>query len=139
MDTGPLVALVNPNDSHHTACRSWFDALPSRRDLLIPAPVLAEICYLVNRFGGPASEAAFLDDLADGVYGSVIGVSPEDIRRMAQLVRQYASLPLGGTDACVAALAERVRASEIATVDRRHFAVVRPRHAEAFELVPAKL
>lgn len=56
VDTGPLVALVNPSDTHHTACRTWFDALPTRRDLLIPAPVLAEVCYLIDRFGGPRAD-----------------------------------------------------------------------------------
>jgi uncharacterized protein len=51
VDTGPPVALANPTDRHHVACRAWFDALSSRRDLLIPAPVLAEACYLLERFG----------------------------------------------------------------------------------------
>jgi predicted nucleic acid-binding protein len=139
VDTGPLVALANPGDAHHTAVRAWFDALTSRRDLLIPAPVLAEVCYLVERFGGPLAEAAFLEDVAVGAYGTVTGLMPEDIHRMAVLVRQYASLPLGGTDACVVAVAERVRTVKVATVDRRHFTVVRPAHAVAFELYPAKL
>lgn len=66
VDTGPLVALANPGDRHHTAVRAWFDGLTSRRDLLIPAPVLAEACYLVERFGGPFAEAAFLEDVAVG-------------------------------------------------------------------------
>lgn len=136
VDTGPLVALASPNDTHHTACRTWFDAVPARRDLLIPAPVIAEACYLVERFGGPEVEAVFLDDLAAGAFGTVTGPMPEDISRMAQLVRRYASLPLGGTDACVVAVAERVKAHQVATVDRRHFAVVRPHHVDAFELLP---
>jgi predicted nucleic acid-binding protein len=139
VDTGPLVALASPDDRHHAAVRAWFDGLTSRRDLLIPAPVLAEVCYLVERFGGPQAEAAFLDDVAEGAYGTVTGLMPEDIRRMAALVRQYASLPLGGTDACVVAVAERVRTAQVATVDLRHFTVVRPAHVPAFELLPAKL
>jgi uncharacterized protein len=81
----------------------------------------------------------FLADLADGAYGTVTGLAPEDIRRMSQLVSQYASLPPGGTDACVVAVAERVHTVRVATVDRRHFSVVRPAHAPAFELSPAKL
>jgi uncharacterized protein len=50
---------------------------------------------------------------------------------MATLVRQYADLPLGGTDSTVVAIAERPGATKIATVDRRHFTIVRPRHARA--------
>ncbi len=52
------------------------------------------------------------------------------------LVSTYAELRLGGTDASVVALAERHGAVRIATLNRRHFAVVRPRHADAFELLP---
>jgi predicted nucleic acid-binding protein len=39
-------------------------------------------------------------------------------------------------DASVVAAAERLAVTELATVDRRHFGVVRPRHAEAFVLLP---
>jgi uncharacterized protein len=55
---------------------------------------------------------------------------------MAALVRQYGDLPLGGTDAAVIATAEHIGVTEIATVDRRHFTVVRPRHTSAFTLLP---
>ncbi len=78
----------------------------------------------------------FLDDLAVGAYGTVTGLMPEDIQRMADLVRQYADLPLGGTDASVIAVAERIRTRRVATLDRRHFTVVRPAGGGAFELFP---
>ena len=44
--------------------------------------------------------------------------------------------PLGGTDASVVALAERLGAEAVVTLDRRHFGAVRPRHRKAFELLP---
>ena len=59
-----------------------------------------------------------------------------DLARMAELVRQYDDLPLGTTDASVIAIAERLGISEIATLDRRHFTAVRPRHVEALTLLP---
>jgi uncharacterized protein len=55
---------------------------------------------------------------------------------MAELVEEYAALELGGTDASVIALAERLDASMIITLDRRHFAAVAPRRRESFELIP---
>ncbi len=55
---------------------------------------------------------------------------------MADLVDRYADFPLGGVDASVIALAERLGVTEIATLDRRHFGVVRPKHVEAFTLLP---
>jgi predicted nucleic acid-binding protein len=137
VDTGPLVALAYRNDAHHAECRSWFEALPSRRDLLVPATVVAEACYLVERYSGSEAEAEFITDLANGAYGTVTALLVEDMHRMAELVRRYANLPLGGTDASVVAIAERVEARVVATIDRRHFTVVRPRHITAFELRPA--
>ncbi len=56
--------------------------------------------------------------------------------RMAELVEQYVDFPLEGTDASVIALAERLNASTIVTLDRHHFAAVAPRHREAFVLLP---
>lgn len=61
---------------------------------------------------------------------------------MEHLVRQYADFGktgLGGADASVVALAEPLSISEITTVDRRHFSVVRPRDLDAFTLLPEGL
>ncbi|MGI8815615.1 MAG: hypothetical protein ACR2G2_10185 [Pseudonocardia sp.] len=48
----------------------------------------------------------------------------------------YADLPLGTTGATVVALAERLGVTEIATLDRRHFTLVRPPHVPALTLLP---
>jgi predicted nucleic acid-binding protein len=55
---------------------------------------------------------------------------------MAELVETYADFPLGTTDAAVIAVAERLGIIEIATLDHRHFHAVRPRHTDAFTLLP---
>jgi len=55
---------------------------------------------------------------------------------MADLVRTYLDLPLGIVDAAVIAIAEGLQLTEVATLDQRHFAVVRPRHVPAFTVLP---
>lgn len=55
---------------------------------------------------------------------------------MAELVDIYGDLPLGTTDASVVAIAERRKLTEVATLDRRHFTVVRPAHVEMLTLLP---
>jgi predicted nucleic acid-binding protein len=55
---------------------------------------------------------------------------------MAELVETYLALPLGVVDAAVIAIAERLQLIEIATLDQRHFGVVRPSHTRAFTLLP---
>ena len=80
-----------------------------------------------------AAEAAFLTGV--GTL-DVEGPAREDFHRIAELVEQHANFPLGGTDASVVALAERIGASIVITLDRRHLGAVNPRHIDAFELLP---
>jgi predicted nucleic acid-binding protein len=96
--------------------------------------VVAEATYLVGTRLGPDAEAAFLRGVAEL---EIEGPSMEDWSRMAELVARYCDFPLGGTDASVVALAERLEASVVITLDRRHFAAVQPRHRPAFDLLPA--
>ncbi len=63
-------------------------------------------------------------------------VAAVDWLRIAELVARYRDLPLGTVDASVVIAAERLGLSDIATVDRRHFSVVRPVHVDAFTLLP---
>jgi uncharacterized protein len=90
---------------------------------------------LLARETGARAEAAFLTSLADGDM-QVVELESGDWRRAAELVTRYADMPLGAVDASVVAVAERLGVSEIATIDRRHFSVVRPRHVDAFTLLP---
>jgi predicted nucleic acid-binding protein len=59
-----------------------------------------------------------------------------DLRRMFGLVGQYADLRLGGTDASVVAICERLGIVTVATVNLWDSAAVRPRHVPAFITVP---
>jgi predicted nucleic acid-binding protein len=131
VDAGPLYATADADDDHHEACR----AVLSRADLrlVVPALVVAEATYFVGRRLGAAAEAAFLQGLGSL---DVEGPAREDFQRIAELVERYANFPLGGTDASVVALAERIGAGTVVTLDRRHFAAVKPRHLETFELLP---
>ncbi len=86
---------------------------------------------------GSEAEIRFLGDFAAGNLISE-RVAGEDWLRMAQLVATYRDLPLSTVDASVVAAAERLRVNQIATLDRRHFTVVRPSHIPAFELIPER-
>ncbi len=77
----------------------------------------------------------FLGDLADGAF-AIEPVAAGDWLRIAELVARYRGLPLGTVDASVVSTAERLGIDEVATVDHRHFTIVRPRHIEALTLLP---
>lgn len=91
--------------------------------------------YLLATRLGVEPEVRFLGDLAGGSF-TVEPVAAADWIRIAELVARYRDLPLGTVDASVVTTAERLRITEIATVDRRHFSVVRPNHVGAFTLLP---
>jgi uncharacterized protein len=135
-DTGPLVAAGLSNDSDHKACVELFTAPhTARRELLVPATVVAEVGYLLAREAGARVESLFLRSLAGGDFTSA-DLTSTDYARTADLVNTYGSLPPGTTDASVVAIAERLGLTDVATLDRRHFTLVRPRHVDALTLLP---
>ena len=133
VDTGVIVAMGNRRDEDHDRCTSLLTT--TLEPLVLPEPLLVEIGYMLGTRAGARAEADFLRDVADGVY-VIESMLRADIGRAAVLVEEYADLPLGTADACVVALAERLGVTRIATLDMRHFSVVRPRHVPAFTLLP---
>jgi predicted nucleic acid-binding protein len=131
VDTGPLYAAVDRDDQDHARSVAVLQQ-PGLR-LVIPALALAEASYLIGTRLGAAVEAQFLATL---VGFDVRAPEPSDWKRIAGLVKEYADFPLGGVDASVVALAERLRTSLVITLDRRHFGAVRDRAGRPFELLP---
>jgi hypothetical protein len=86
--------------------------------------VITEVTYLLGTRLGADAEVRFLGDLAAGNLLAA-SVAAGDWMRIAELVATYRDLPLGTTDASVIATAERLGIGDIATLDRRHFTVVR--------------
>jgi predicted nucleic acid-binding protein len=133
VDTGVLVATADRSDADHAVCRSLLedDAGP----LVTTGLVVAEAAYLIDRQVGPDGEVALYTSIIDGVL-IVESLMAGDWHRVRELVDRYRDLGLGGTDASLIAVAERLRANRVATLDRRHFSVVRPNHIASFELLP---
>ncbi len=97
--------------------------------------MVTEVAYLLAARVGSETEVRFLGDLAAGdLVPEQVG--PADWLRIAELVATYRDLPLGTVDASIIAASERHGALSIATLDRRHFSVVRPVHTSGFDLVP---
>lgn len=131
VDAGPLYAAADADDQDHLASHAALAGADLR--LVVPALVIAEATYFVGQRLGPAAESKFLRGIGEL---DVEGPSREDFTRMTELVERYANLPLGGTDASSVALAERLGAPIVLTLDRRHFAAIAPRHRPAFDLLP---
>ena len=134
VDAGPLVAAAATRDQNHQRCVELLaDAIPP---LLVPALVVTEVAYFLQRRISPVAERAFACSLRLGEL-LVEPVEPADWDRIDELVGQYADLPLGIVDASVVATCERLGETKLATLDHRHFSVVRPRHCAALTLLPS--
>lgn len=133
VDTGPLYALFDADDDHHARCRELLETHPG--PLVVPQLVVAEATYLLASRLGTRAEVQLLGDLASGVYLSE-PVTAADWLRIAELVVRYRELPLGTVDASVVATAERLQVVTVASTDRRHLTVVRPRHAPGLAVLP---
>lgn len=133
VDTGPLVATADRADPDHETCRDLLEG--DDGPLVTTAMVIAEAAYLLDRQLGPEAEAALYTSILDGTR-HVEHLGAGDWERIQDLVTTYVDLRLGGTDASLVAVAERLGAIRLATLNRRDFTVVRPRHATAFELLP---
>jgi hypothetical protein len=133
LDAGPLYASLDRNDRRHRACRRLLEE--AREPLVIPAPILAEVDYLVHARLHAGVFLALLDDIIAGAY-AVEDLQPVDYVRIRELCDQYADADIGFVDAAVLAVVERLNEPKVATLDHRHFGLLRPRHVDALQLVP---
>ena len=131
VDAGPLVALIDRSDPHHQACAA---ALQSITDPLLSVwPVVTEAMYLLA-FSWRAQDA-----LWDLIASQELALAPldyADAPRVRDLMHKYRDLPMHLADAALVHIAERERLRRVLTLDRRHFALYRPRRLGRFMILP---
>lgn len=134
LDAAPVVALADAGDPQREAI---LEVLRGERGaLIVPAPVTAEIDYLLGQRFGRAARAAFVRDLAAGRY-TVACLEREDYAAVGELDGRYADLELGLADCALVVCAHRYRTTRIVSFDERHFRAVTPLQGDAFTILPA--
>lgn len=134
IDAAPLVALADESEPRRDAIIELLRSDPG--GLFIPAPVTAEVDYLLGQRFGPPAQRAFLEDLAARRYESP-GLDARDYVHALELDRRYAELRLGLADLAVVVLARKLGTRRVVTFDERHFRAVRPLQGGTFTLLPA--
>jgi uncharacterized protein len=128
-----LLATFDADDEQHVPCARLLDDVRGSR--IVPAPVLVEFDYMVSRELGRDAFLKILEEIRRDAY-QVEDLTGADYRRVGEILRTYADLRVGFVDAAVLAIVERLREPKLATLDHRHFSVMRPRHVDALELLP---
>lgn len=121
-DSGVLFALLHVDEAYHAEILALYDDDPDA--WVVPWAILPEVDYLLQTRGGAQASQVFLGDLAEGRWALEWGVE-DDLERAHQFNRQYRALNLGLVDGVVMAIAERLRAEAIATLDLKHFGAVK--------------
>jgi predicted nucleic acid-binding protein len=130
VDTSVLVAVANERDDHHRRCHALLRTHP--RPLLVPETVLTEVCWLLETVEGPDIVAVLLNSLVSGPL-ELAALTPDDLNRVGELVFHQR---MGLVNASVVAIAERLGATELATLDHEAFSAVQPMHGQAFTFLP---
>jgi predicted nucleic acid-binding protein len=133
LDTGPILAALDADDPAHASCAALLDG--TDEPLVVVAPTLVEVDYWIRKRLQPEVWSIFVEDIGRGAY-RLEHLTGEDLKRVAELQADYEDLDLGMVDAAVIAVCEKLGESKVATLDRRHFGVVRPRHCERLRLLP---
>jgi hypothetical protein len=131
LDTGPIVATLDPRDPWHEHCVGAIERHADR--CLTSEAVVTEACYFAARTG--RSGAVVVDFLFDlGV--PVVSVETGGLRTCARLMDRYADLPMDFADATLVALAEVFGITTVITTDRRGFATYRSATGNGFRAIP---
>ena len=133
LDTGPLYASLDRSDADYGTCRRLIEE--AEEPLVIPAPVLVEVDYCVHARLHVGVLVALLDDISAGAY-RVEELQSDDYRRIRDVCDRYGDADIGFVDAAVLAVVERLNEPKLATLDQRHFRILRRRHVDVLRLVP---
>ncbi len=134
VDTGPLVAFGDANDPRFAGVDHLLRTIDG--PLIIPAPVTAEVDYLLGQRVGHGPRRDFIADLAAGRF-TVACLEREDYAAIIDLDARYTDLQLGLADCALVVLANRYKTTRIVSFDERHFRAVTPLQGGAFTILPA--
>ncbi len=133
VDAGPLISAASATGPESDRIREALTRAPGR--LVVPAPVTAEVDYLLTKQAGAGAARAFLQDVAAGRF-DVECLEPGEYRSVLELSMRYAGLAPGLADLSIVVLAQRFGTHRIMTIDQRHFRAMVALDGEAFVLVP---
>lgn len=133
VDTSALLAFFDADEPDHEAVSAVLSA--ATEPLVVSPYVVAELDYLVGSRLGVSAELAVLNELCSGAW-DLPALGTDDLAEARAVVERYADQAIVVADASNVVLAARYRTRKIATLDRRHFEVLRPTGGGRFTILP---
>jgi predicted nucleic acid-binding protein len=133
VDTSALLADFDASERHHEAVAEVIEN--SDEPLVVSPYVVAELDYLVATRVGVEAELAVIRELSSGAW-DLAAIGTADLERAGSIVAKYRDQDIGVADASNVVLAHRHQTRTIATLDHRHFRVLRPLNGGRFTVVP---
>ena len=133
LDTGVIYAALDENDADHERCAALIAS--SDETLVIPSPVLVELDYWLRKNATVGVWVAFAEDLHSAVY-ALWPANLSVVLAASRLQSRFADQNLGFVDATVFCSCEALGERKVATLDRRHFGVLRTADGRALDLLP---
>lgn len=134
VDTSALLAYFDAGEPDHDAVSDVIDR--SEEPLVVSPYVVAELDYLIATRVGVKAELAALQELAGGAWELAAFGVPGDLDEVISIIKKYRDQHIVAADASNVVLADRYHTRTIATLDRRHFDVLRPLSGRRFSVVP---
>ena len=134
IDAAPLVAFGDANDPYFPRIDELLRTVGG--PLIIPAPVTAEVDYLLGQRLGRGPRRNFIADLAAGRF-TVACLEREDYDTIGEVAARYADLELGLAECALVVIANRYKTNRILSFDERHFRAVTPLQGGAFTILPS--
>lgn len=136
VDTSGLLSALFPDQERHAQSARVLAESPG--PLILSPFVLAEVDYLVTRFGGTSVELELLREVASGAY-LLARFHEADVDEAQKVIASYQDLGIGLADASLVVLSRRHRLLDLLTLDERHFRTVLGHGDKPFRLLPADL
>ncbi len=134
IDTSFLLAATHSKDVNHALAKAAQQTMKGQ-ERVVPAPVVYELFYMLKERVNYAQAVATFEVLQSPAF-KIEKLLPEDMRRMLEIMRQYASADFDYADIALVALSERLNITQVYTFDRRDFSIFRPKHCPYLELLP---
>jgi len=132
IDTSAIICLIDKSCQHHNRIADIIKK--NDFNLVVPSPVIPEVCYMLNKKFGSAIEIKFLEEIIS-VNLQVEILKFPDILRITEILKKYKSLNIGFVDGSIVAIAERLKINQILTLDNKHFGSIIPVGFDYFEIL----